>query len=225
MSNRAEKERRRQQRLANEHEQAIRAERRKQVRWYGASALAVVIGVAVVVIGLSHRGSGAGSTLLQPVDAAAPALAATPTKGVPKPIRANLKQGNRVIDDQISSRLRALKGVPVVVNMWASWCPNCKAEFGFFQDLSRKYVKRVAFVGLDSQDARGDADRFLQQHPVNYPSIYDQSAAQAQSIGAGYGWPTTVYYDRAGRRTYVRQGGYTSEASLEADLRRYALGS
>lgn len=226
MSNRAEEERRRQERLARERAEQARAERRKQLRWYGGSAVAVAVAVVVLVVGLAGRGGGDdGSTLLQPVNEGTPAVAAAPTKGVPRQIRANLADANKVVDGQVVERLGALKGVPVVVNMWASWCPNCKAEFPFFQNLSRKYRKRVAFLGLDSQDARSDAEDFLEQFPVDYPSIYDKSAGQAQSIGAGHGWPTTVFYDRNGDQTYVRQGGYTTEASLEADLRRYALGN
>jgi thiol-disulfide isomerase/thioredoxin len=112
-----------------------------------------------------------------------------------------------------------------VVNQWASWCPNCKQEFPFSQQLAHTYERRVAFVGLDSQDSRGDAEAFLRGFPVTYPSLYDPSAAQARSIGGGQGWPTTFFYDRTGRQTYVRQGGYTSLESLRADIQRYALGT
>jgi thiol-disulfide isomerase/thioredoxin len=110
-----------------------------------------------------------------------------------------------------------------VVNQWASWCPNCKQEFPFSQQLAHTYERRVAFVGLDSQDSRGDAEAFLRGFPVTYPSLYDPSAAQARSIGGGQGWPTTFFYDRTGRQTYVRQGGYTSLESLRANIQRYAL--
>lgn len=52
----------------------------------------------------------------------------------------------------IGDKLAALRGVPVVVNQWASWCTSCRAEFGFFQQLSEQLRDRVAFAGLDSQD-------------------------------------------------------------------------
>jgi thiol-disulfide isomerase/thioredoxin len=132
---------------------------------------------------------------------------------------------NRVVDGSIQTKLTALRGVPVVVNQWASWCPNCKQEFPFFQQLARTYRGQVAFVGLDSQDNRGDAQSFLGQYPVTYPSIYDPSADQTRSIGGGQGWPTTFFYDRTGRQIYVRAGGYATLASLQADIQRYALGT
>jgi len=128
-----------------------------------------------------------------------------------------------VIDENVTARLAKLKGVPVVVNMWASWCPNCRAEFGYFQGLSKAYDGKVAFLGLDSNDNRGDAESFLKQFPVPYPSINDPGADQARSVGARLGWPTTIFYDAKGKRRFVRQGGYTSQGSLDADIRAYTL--
>ena len=157
--------------------------RRTQLIWYAAIAGVVAAAVVVLAVGLAGRDDG---SITRP--AAAPAQAT----GIPEQIQANLRDGNRVVDGRITDRLTRLKGVPVVVNMWASWCPNCRAEFPFFQQLSDKYKRRVAFVGLDSQDDRADAEVFLKQYPVNYPSVFDQSAAQAVELGAGRGWPTTL---------------------------------
>jgi thiol-disulfide isomerase/thioredoxin len=171
----------------------------------------VFAAAVLVVMGLSSRGGDdGGGALLKPVPAAPNAAAAVPSKSAPRQIRANLPDGERVVDGRASVRLAGLKGVPVVVNMWASWCPNCKSEFRFLQQHSQKYERRVAFLGLDSQDQRGAAEDFLKRYPVNYPSVFDQSAEQARALGAGQGWPTTLYYDRTGRQTYVHVGGYTS---------------
>lgn len=156
-------------------------------------------------------------------ESAPPKLTAAERAAAPKRLAANLAQGNEIVDGSISDKLAELRGVPVVVNQWASWCTSCRAEFGFFQQLSEQLRDRVAFVGLDSQDDRGAAEAFLAEFPVNYPSIFDQSAEQAASIGGGLSWPTTIYYDASGRRTYVRQGGYATAASLREDIERYAL--
>jgi thiol-disulfide isomerase/thioredoxin len=180
------------------------------------------------VIGIATAG-GTG-TAPQPPAAGSSPIAAAPgkggdTRGVPAPITANLRDANRVVDGSVGDRLASLKGVPVVVNQWASWCPNCRAEFPFFQHLSQRYRKQVAFLGLDSQDSKGDAEKFLKQYPVAYPSVYDQDASQAQSLGGGQGWPTTMFVDRRGQIAFVKQGGYTTEAQLDADIRQYLLGS
>lgn len=217
MPTRKEKEQVRQQRLAAERAAAKRAERRRDLIWFGGSAVALLVAVVVVLLALSG-GKRDQSRAAQPV----PAVAAG--NHLPHQIAVNLRDGNKVVVGDLQNRLGALRGVPVVVNQWASWCPNCQAEFGFFAQLADKYVKRVAFLGLDAQDREADAESFLKSHPVNYPSVFDQDARQASGIGAGVSWPTTVFIDRTGEITFVRQGGYTTAASLEADIRRYALG-
>ncbi len=194
------------------------AERRKQrnVVLAGVATFLLVGGVAAAIVASS--GSDGGST-------SAVAAAKVDTAGLGPKFVANAKDANRVVDGQITNKLAELKGVPVVVNQWASWCPNCKAEFGYFAHLAKIYRGKVAFVGLDSQDQRGKAEAFLKDHAVPYPNIFDDSAAQAQSIGGGQGWPTTFFYDAKGKQTYIRPGGYTTEQSLDNDIRQYALGS
>ena len=186
----------------------------RNVALAGVATFLVVGGIAAVVA-TSGNDSGASSSNV--------AAARVDTAGLPAKFVANAKQANRIVDGQIFEKLQQLKGVPVVVNQWASWCPNCKAEFGYFADLATKYRGKIAFVGLDSQDKRGSAEAFLKEHPVAYPSIFDESAAQASSIGGGRGWPTTMFYNADGRRTFVRPGGYTTIESLDNDIQQYAL--
>lgn len=147
--------------------------------------------------------------------------AARPREG----LRLNRSEANRVIDTSLEAKLASLEGVPVVVNQWASWCPPCRAEFGFFARLAERYEGRVAFVGLNSRDDRGAAEQFLSEHPVSYPSVFDEHAEQARSIGAGVGWPTTVFVDRSGEVVFIRRGGYADATALETDIRAHALGS
>lgn len=70
-------------------------------------------------------------------------------------IHAHLPDADAIVDDGVRSRLAALKGVPLVVNQWASWCPSCRVEFPFFRELADGYRERVAFLGLNSRDERG----------------------------------------------------------------------
>jgi thiol-disulfide isomerase/thioredoxin len=143
----------------------------------------------------------------------------------PKRLQANLSRSNQVIDGSIESELDRLRGVPVVVNQWASWCPSCRSEFPFFQRLAEEFRSEVAFLGVDSQDDRDAAEDFLKRYPVPYPSIYDPSASEAASIGGGRGWPTTIFFDRRGAPTHIRPGGYASLEQLRADIEQYALSS
>ena len=113
---------------------------------------------------------------------------------------------------------------PVVINKWASWCVPCRSEFGAFQRASLTLGRQVAFVGIDSGDtSRGAGASFLRSFPVSYPSYYDHSGAAGTAITDSTFTPVTVFYDRLGGQ-YIRQGPYPSQARLEEDVRRYALG-
>jgi cytochrome c biogenesis protein CcmG, thiol:disulfide interchange protein DsbE len=171
-----------------------------------------------VVLGVGASGGG-GSP------AAPPPNLTTGEHGLPAQIRLQLKEANQVIDTSLSDELAKLRGIPVVVNQWASWCDNCKFEFPFFQRESKRFRNRVAFLGLDSKDSQGAAEDFLQQYRVSYPSVFDQDASQAASIGAGRSWPTTIFFDPSGDVVNVHIGAYPTEALLRADIERYALRS
>jgi cytochrome c biogenesis protein CcmG/thiol:disulfide interchange protein DsbE len=123
------------------------------------------------------------------------------------------------------ARLATLRGWPVVVNKWASWCLPCRAEFAAFQAASLVQGRKVAFIGIDSGDtSRSDALAFLRAFPVSYPSYFDQSGELGATITDSTFTPVTVFYNRQGAQ-YIHQGPYPSEAKLEQDVRRYALGA
>jgi cytochrome c biogenesis protein CcmG, thiol:disulfide interchange protein DsbE len=121
------------------------------------------------------------------------------------------------------TRIAALKGTPVVVNKWASWCGPCRFEFPYLQTTATQFGKRVAFIGLNSGDVDSDARGFLKRFPVPYPSFIDPDDHVAFSVGMPTGSPITEFYDAAGKRTFVHEGVYASRALLAADVRRYAL--
>lgn len=119
--------------------------------------------------------------------------------------------------------LGRLRGRPVVVNQWASWCGPCRAEFPFLQNLADRYRGRVAFLGVNSMDSTEDARRFLGRYPTPFAHFADPDARIARSFRGGRAWPTTAFYTADGRLNYTHQGAYRSEEDLDADIRRYAL--
>ena len=144
----------------------------------------------------------------------------------PAPLAALHAQANALLPGglaAIRARLEALRGRPVVINKWASWCIPCRSEFGAFQRASVAQGREVAFLGIDSGDtSRADALGFLRSFPVSYPSYYDQSGEAGAAITDSPFTPVTVFYDARGSQ-YIRQGPYPSAAKLEQDIRRYAL--
>jgi thiol-disulfide isomerase/thioredoxin len=188
-----------------------------------AIAVGAIALVVVLVIGLSQAGSGAGGQ----GKSAGGACGAVPPQlaGAPPALAGLHNQGCDLLGGgptAFRARLAALRGHPVVVNVWASWCHPCRAEFPVFQKAAVSLGKRVAFVGLDSQDNEADAATFLKQFPVSYPSYIDGDNKVAQIFGGVFGLPTTVLYDRNGKRQYIHAGPYPSEAKLRADIARYA---
>jgi thiol-disulfide isomerase/thioredoxin len=115
-----------------------------------------------------------------------------------------------------------LRGKPYVVNFWASWCGPCREEFPYFQEAAAKLGGRVAFLGVDSQDASDAAKQFLSEFPVPYPSYQDPDEKIVESFDARFGLPATAFYDSQGELVYTKQGPYVSQADLEADIKRYA---
>jgi cytochrome c biogenesis protein CcmG/thiol:disulfide interchange protein DsbE len=141
-------------------------------------------------------------------------------------LRRLVRQANRLLDggpDAFKARLTALRWHPVVVNQWASWCGPCRFEFPFFQRLAARYAGQVAFLGVNSQDARGDAEDFLREFPVPFPHYYDKDTSIARLFGGGRAWPTTAFYNADGELIKTHLGAYATAAKLDEDIRRYAL--
>lgn len=141
--------------------------------------------------------------------------------GAPAPLAALHEQGNELLPggkDAFEKRLASLRGYPVVANVWASWCGPCRLEFPALQEAAARYGKRVAFIGVDSLDNDDNAESFLSEMPVPYPSYSDPDEDVVNSLGAT-GLPVTALYDSTGDLCIVKRGPYSDEADLGADIR------
>jgi cytochrome c biogenesis protein CcmG/thiol:disulfide interchange protein DsbE len=112
--------------------------------------------------------------------------------------------------------LAELRGTPVVVNFWASWCIPCKEEAPFLAAAARAHRRDVAFLGIDIQDFERDARDFLEELDVPYPSVRDGTPETHTAFGLT-GVPETHYVDGEGR-IVEHAVGAVSRRELEAGI-------
>ncbi len=181
-------------------------------------ALALMAGLALIVVVAGCGSSSDGSTVPPPNYKQA-------LKGAPPALAKLYGEANELLPggkEAFEKRVGEL-GYPVVANVWASWCAPCRFEFPLFQEASAKYGKKVAFIGVDSEDEEPEAEKWLKAHPVPYPSYFEEGAAIPAALKIS-GRPDTAFYNRKGELVYLRRGPFTSAADLEAAIKKYALG-
>jgi cytochrome c biogenesis protein CcmG/thiol:disulfide interchange protein DsbE len=102
--------------------------------------------------------------------------------------------------------LGQLKGSPVVVNFWASWCGPCRQEGPGLARVAGEYGRRVQFLGVDLKDHTDAAQIFIRDFGYPYPSVADPQGAIQHSLGF-FAQPVTFFLDRDGTRVSVEQEG------------------
>jgi cytochrome c biogenesis protein CcmG/thiol:disulfide interchange protein DsbE len=185
----------------------------------GSVAALVPIGACLVAVALTGCGGDEPKSAVEPREFRA-ALARSP-----RPLKQLYSRPNQIVDGGLSAykkQLAALRGYPVVVNKWASWCGPCRLEFPIFQRLARRQGNRVAFLAVDSRDSRDAAERFLKKIPVPYPSFFDPKGEIARAFKGDRVAPETAFYDRQGRLAYTKPGPYSSARALAKDIADYA---
>jgi cytochrome c biogenesis protein CcmG/thiol:disulfide interchange protein DsbE len=191
-------------------------------------ALPWIIGVlmltAVLAVGLSQAGGGSGEGTepeAAPFDLRA---ALAKLDGAPAPLAALHGQSSELLEGGVpafKARLRKLRGTPIVINKWASWCGPCRAEFPVFQRVATERGGEIAFLGSNSGDSTEPAREFLAEYPLPFPSYLDPDERIAREIGAPANYPITVFVDARGETAFIHQGPYRTEQDLTADIERY----
>jgi cytochrome c biogenesis protein CcmG/thiol:disulfide interchange protein DsbE len=103
--------------------------------------------------------------------------------------------------------LEELRGKPLVVNFWASWCIPCKDEAPVLQETYERYRDRgLVVLGIDAQDFRADARRFTERFGLTYPIAYDGKGSTLGRWGVT-GFPETFFVNREGNLVGERISG------------------
>jgi cytochrome c biogenesis protein CcmG, thiol:disulfide interchange protein DsbE len=151
----------------------------------------VVAGIAVgtlaaVAIGLTGSASTPDARLTQPGIVQEPEIGtAKDVSGTPLPDHTfDLLAGG-------STSFARYRGKPLVLNVWASWCPPCQQEMPAFEQVHQALGDRVQFAGLDRADSRSDAKSFATQRGITYDLLFDPSDEFAPAVGIAV-MPTTL---------------------------------
>jgi len=169
-----------------------------------AAALALIVGGGVITWAASRSGSSR-------VD---PRAASVSVKGI-----AEVGSVSPVFDastlDGSTVHLAALRGRPVVLNFWASWCAPCRKEF----PLLRRALERhhdLAVIGVVFQDVESDARTFARDQRTTWPLVDDPDGSLARAYGVR-AIPQTFFVAPDGRIA-ARLFGFTSTDALDRQL-------
>jgi len=148
-----------------------------------------VMVISIALYGRAHSGS------LRRADLAAPISA---SKRVPAPTLDEATLGGGSVD------LSRMRGRPVVINFFASWCAPCKAEGAAFADAASAYQGRVQFVGVAIDDSHSGALSYTHRYGWNWPIVFDPHDRLVEPFGL-LGKPTTFVLDANGRVAWKLQ--------------------
>ncbi len=117
--------------------------------------------------------------------------------------------------------LVGLRGKPVVVNVWASWCAPCRTEMPLLQRAAKTYAGRVVILGLASKDDPDAAQKFLDDFGLTYPNVFDTTGRIRVALRVS-AYPTTYVFDRHGKLITTVKGGISEQrlaALIDATFR------
>lgn len=125
--------------------------------------------------------------------------------------------------DGSSQQLSDLRGRPVVLNFWASWCPACISEMPAFGKVHRRFGDEVEFIGVNMQEVDLDAaESLVAQTDVDYRLVHDRDGVLFNLFG-GIAMPTTVFISATGDVEQVHAGALFEQdltAIIESELLR-----
>jgi cytochrome c biogenesis protein CcmG, thiol:disulfide interchange protein DsbE len=123
------------------------------------------------------------------------------------------------LDGEDEIRLSDYRGKAVVLNFWASWCEPCKDEAPMLEEAWQRYRgDGLVVLGIDAQDFRTDARRFVERYGLTYPIAFDGNGASLGRFG-NTGFPETWFLGRDGRLVGEHIVGPFDREQLEENVR------
>lgn len=122
--------------------------------------------------------------------------------------------------DERPVALEAYAGRPVVLNLWASWCPPCRREMPVFEQAQAAFPE-IAFVLVNQGESAEQARAFLEREGLNLTDVLLDPSSEAMRAVRSRGLPTTLFYDARGRLVDSHLGEITMPSLKDKVLRRF----
>jgi len=177
--------------------------------WAGLIGLVLILGWGWILFSRS---------LLQNIGVNGPSLEPAPVAGHPAP------PFELITLDKETLRLSELKGKPVILNFWATWCAPCRAEFPEFQQAAVDNADRIVIIGINntSTDQADLVPKFLTEFGVTFPVALDPEGKMGQLYQIK-GLPTTIFIDSNGKVNEVFTGPL-NKAYIESKISELSQG-
>lgn len=121
-----------------------------------------------------------------------------------------------IYGDQVS--MEGLRGKPVFLNFWASWCGPCKDEAPVLADAYRRWKgSGIQFLGMDESDSIKWARQFEEYYGIEYDSAFDPTGKQYFNWGIT-GYPETFFVDADGNILAKKIGAFYEQAEIDEYL-------
>ncbi|MFZ3124666.1 MAG: TlpA disulfide reductase family protein [Acidovorax sp.] len=117
--------------------------------------------------------------------------------------------------------LNSYTGRPVVLNLWASWCPPCRREMPVFEQAQAQYPD-IAFVMVNQGESAQQARAFLESQGLQLKDVLLDPASQTMQAVASRGLPTTLFFDEHGRLVDTHLGELSMASLKNTVSRRFA---
>lgn len=114
------------------------------------------------------------------------------------------------LGDGPAVRLAGLRGEPRLVNVWASWCPPCRAEMPWLQDA---YAAGIDVLGVDAEDLPDAAGALVGELGIRYPSVFDPDNELGRAVGVT-SKPITLFVSADGEVVHTQIGAFDSPERL-----------
>lgn len=112
-----------------------------------------------------------------------------------------------------------LKGSPVVVNFWASWCLPCREEAPLLERAWRAHRDDgLVVIGVNARDSASDARSFVREFDITYPVVVDEDLELMHQMSDIEGWPQTFFVERDGDLSRVPARGNLGRDGATVDI-------